>query len=342
MIITLFIKFLIIIFLLMLSAFFSASETAFFSLTRFQVLKMRETEKGGDKIAHLLAHPDRLLTSILIGNESVNVVASALATSIAIAIYGERGKWIIIGLMTPILLLCGEIIPKALAFAKAPRFVLWAVFPLKAFMRFISPLRWFIKQIVNIVLRPFPKTAQIKPGFLDEHFIYLIESGYKEGDIKTIERDFIANLIRFRKLRVSQVMTPRKAIFALPLDTPLSKLMPLLKSHSFSRIPIYRKSLDEIVGILNISDLIGLSNRSGKLCDLRKMIRSPYFVPLSKGVEGLFWIMQRQRIHMAIVVDEYGKTAGLITLEDLLEELFGEIYDEYDINPKAQSEGQRP
>ncbi len=326
----------------MFSAFFSASETAFFSLTRFQILKLRETEKWGKKVAHLLAYPDRLLTSILIGNESANVAASALATSIAVAIYGEKGKWIIIGLMTPILLLCGEIIPKALAFTRAPRFVLLAAPLLKAFMHFISPLRWFIKQIVNMILRPFPKTAQIKPSLLDEHFVYLVERGYEEGDIKTIERDFIANLIRFRKLKVSEAMTPRKSIFALPLDTPLSKLMPLLKSHFFSRIPIYKRSLDEMVGILNISDLIGLPDRSGKLSDLKRIIHPPYFVPLSKGAEDLFWIMQRQRIHMAIVVDEYGKATGLITLEDLLEELFGEIYDEYDIGAKAQSEGQRP
>jgi len=145
-----------------------------------------------------------------------------------------------------------------------------------------------------------------------------------------MERDFIANLLRFRKLKVSQVMTQRRDIFALSLDTPLSHLIPILKSRFFSRIPIYKKSLDEIVGILHINDLIGLSERGGKLSDLKRMIHPAYFVPLSKGAEDLFWEMQRQRIHMAIVVNEYGKVVGLITLEDLLEELFGEIYDEYD------------
>ena len=329
MITILFIKFLLIIFLLLFSAFFSASETAFFSLTRFQVLKLKETEKRGKGVAHLLAHPDQLLTSILIGNESVNVAASALATSIAIAIYGENGKWVSIGLMTPVLLLFAEIIPKALAFTRATNFVLLAASPLKTFMHLVSPLRWFIKQIVSIVLRPFPKTG-VKPNLLDEHFIYLVERGYKEGDIKTMERDFIANLLRFRKLKVSQVMTQRRDIFALSLDTPLSHLIPILKSRFFSRIPIYKKSLDEIVGILHINDLIGLSERGGKLSDLKRMIHPAYFVPLSKGAEDLFWEMQRQRIHMAIVVNEYGKVVGLITLEDLLEELFGEIYDEYD------------
>jgi len=311
----------------MFSAFFSASETAFFSLSRFQVFKLKE-EKEGKKLLTLLSKPSQLLISILVGNESVNVIAAALFTSILVAIYGEKGKWLTILLMTPILLIFGEIIPKTLGFTKAEKFVLLASPPLKAFIKFVSPFIWFIRKTVDILLSPLPYFS--KKGVISENFLYLIEHGHKEGKIKSIEKEFITNLIKFRELTVSKAMIPKKDIFALSLDTSISELENLLKSYRFSRIPIYRKNLDNIVGILYVKDLIGFLNGRKKISNLKKIIRPPYFVQVFKKAEDLFWHMQYQRIHMAIVIDEYKKVVGLITLEDLLEELFGEIYDEYD------------
>jgi len=320
----------VLVFLLLgLSAFFSGSETAFFSLTRYQVLKLKETPRG-KIVAFLLERPARLLISILIGNESVNIAASALVTSIAIYFYGEKGKWLAVIVMTPLLLLCGEIVPKTIAFVKARSFCLRVAPIIVLFMRVIAPIRNVIKWVVNLVMTPLPPPPSEGKKSWDTNFLDLIEHGHKKGEFKAIEKDFIANLLRFRKKTVSEIMVPRPDIFAVSIDINIASLKKMLKQHPFTRIPVYKENLDNIIGILPTKFLLG-QEETRKLLALKEALIPPYFVPETKKAEELFWELQKEKITIAIVVDEYGSVVGLITIEDLLEELFGEIYDEYDI-----------
>jgi len=315
--------------LLILSGIFSGSETAFFSLSRYQILKLKESRRG-KLVAFLLEHPAQLLISILVGNETVNITASALATSVVIAFYGEKGKWITVAIMTPLLLLCGEIIPKAIAFVKSTNFCLKTAPFIAFFIRVITPIRSIIRVVVNVVLAHFPTTYEERTSFFDDHFFQLLEYGHEKGDLKAIEKEFIINFIRFRKKVVSEIMVPRPDIFTLSVETDMETVKSLLLTNRFSRVPIYENNLDNIIGILPTKMLLE-DKKATRIADLRDKLLSPYFVPLTKKADDLLWELQKQKINMAIVVNEYGAVAGLITIEDLLEELFGEIYDEYDV-----------
>jgi len=323
-----YLKLILIFILLCFSALFSSSETALFSLTRYQILKLKETSKG-KVVACLLEKPAHLLISILIGNESVNVAASALATSVAIALYGEKGKWLTLAVMTPVLLLWGEIFPKAFALTKAPNFCLKVASFIHFFVRLITPIRNFVRYVVNIVLYPFPTSKKIT-GFLDDEFLHLLEIAPHKDGFKLIEREFIINLLRFRRKSVSEIMIPRPDMFMIDLNTSMAELKGLLNYQCFSRIPVYDNNPDNIVGIFYTKTLLN-PNQAQTVKDLKERFLPPYFIPASKKAEELFWEMQKEKIAMAIVVNEYGTVVGLVTMEDLLEELFGEIYDEYDI-----------
>ncbi|MCD6320457.1 MAG: HlyC/CorC family transporter, partial [Candidatus Desulfofervidaceae bacterium] len=318
------------IFLLLgLSAIFSGSETAFFSLSRYQILKLKESHQGR-LVASLLECPARLLISILVGNETVNIIASALATSVVISLYGERGKWITVAIMTPLLLLCGEVVPKAIAFVRTTSFCLKTAPFIALFVRIITPIRGIIRIVINVVLAPFPAPYEAKTSFFDDRFFQLLEYGHEKGDLKAIEKEFIINFIRFREKTVSEIMVPRPDILAFSLRTEIETVKSLLRVNRFSRIPIYENNLDNIIGILPTKMLLE-NKKAARIADLKDKLLPPYFVPLTKKADDLLWELQKQRVNMAIVVNEYGAVAGLITIEDLLEELFGEIYDEYDI-----------
>jgi len=321
-------KFCLIFFLLIFSAIFSGSETAFFSLTRYQILRIKETSKG-KKVASLLAHPNQLLISILIGNDTINIMASALATSVAITLYGKNGKWLAIAVMTPLLLLVGEIIPKAFSYAKASSFCLRISSFINFFVYIVAPFRNIIKYIVNAVLYFMPP-PQKKAVFLENQFLDLIETGHEKGELKPIEKEFIVRLFRFRQKTVSEIMVPRPDIFALSIDTDLKEAINSLSYHRFSRVPIYEGILDNVIGIFHTKYLLG-SEKTGKLEKFREKLLPPYFVPATKKAEALLAELQSQKITMAMIVNEYGSIVGLVTTEDLLEELFGEIYDEYDV-----------
>ncbi len=321
-------KLCLIFFLLIFSAIFSGSETAFFSLTRYQILRIKETSKG-KKVASLLAHPNQLLISILIGNDTINIMASALATSVALTLYGKNGKWLAIAVMTPLLLLVGEIIPKAFSYAKASSFCLRISSFINFFVYIVAPFRNIIKYIVNAVLYFMPP-PQKKAVFLENQFLDLIETGHEKGELKPIEKEFIVRLFRFRQKTVSEIMVPRPDIFALSIDTDLKEAINSLSYHRFSRVPIYEGILDNVIGIFHTKYLLG-SEKTGKLKEFREKLLPPYFVPATKKADALLAELQSQKITMAMIVNEYGSIVGLVTTEDLLEELFGEIYDEYDV-----------
>ena len=322
-------KFLVLPCLLGLSAFFSGTEAAMFSLQPLEVERLRSREGGlaVKALDRLLSNKEALLTTVLIGNEVVNVALSSLAASLALTIWGDKGLGVSVAVITFLLVLYGEMAPKAWAVAKATTWALWASVPILAFSYLIFPVRWLLTSLATGVSRALPREDR---GLGEREFKALVREGRRKGVIKDSEQEMILKVFRFSHTRVGEVMTPRTEMFVLEVNTPPQEAYERLKEVTYREVPLYEESLDNIVGIIRTKDLLGLPWGVVKLDSLREVMTEPYFVPESKEVADLLREFQKKRLHMAIVIDEYGGVAGLITLEDVIEELVGDISDEFD------------
>ncbi len=321
----------------MLSAFFSGTETALFSLNKLQLKKMQKEEENNRRvksIIRLLDDPQRTLISILIGNIFVNIAASSLAAYLAIKHFGNIGIGIASGIMIFIILIFGEIIPKSLAFANAEAISKRVAKPIEIISTGLFPLIKFFKILINglyYFLRM--KKTKEKKEITEEDLITLIDAGKEEGVIEEEENEMIRNIFEFGDTTVKEVMIPRVDMACVPSDTKLDSILKLIKKIGHSRIPVYEEAIDNIIGILYAKDLLGIYEQwyaSKEKFDLKGIIRDAYFVPENKKIDELLDIFQKDRIQIAIAIDEYGGTAGLITMEDVVEEVVGEIIDEYD------------
>jgi CBS domain containing-hemolysin-like protein len=310
--------------LILLSGFFSSAETALFSISK---AKARHLAKKGGRTSRLIKKmkedPHRLLSTILIGNNLVNVAASALATAITIELASSHAVGIATGIMTLIILIFGEIFPKSLATRNnilianlVIRPILWLsilFYPMILFLNFIPQLTGKIKS---------------KPQVTEEELMTFVEVVEEEGEIKEEEKELIENIFDFDDTSASEIMTPRADMFIIDADDKL-KLEEILKS-GFTRIPVIEGDIDHIMGILHIKDLFMQYAASNGHIDVQGIMREPYFVPENKKLDSLLQAFKKRKQHMAIVVDEHGGVSGLITLEDALEEIVGEITDETD------------
>ena len=324
------VRLLLISILLVCSAFFSGSEAALFSLNTVQIERLRE--RGGVVgriIAAMLQRPTNLIITFLVGNEIVNVALAVTATSLALLLYGEGGEYMAIVATTIVLLLCGEVTPKSLAVRYPERVSRLVAWPIQAFAYTITPLRWGLRKLVDAVMGAHAE----RPIALitTEEFKTLVEISEDEGIIDQRERHLIQRVFEFAGHRVSQIMTPRTDIFALEVSEALATALPKIKDNRFSRIPVYEGTIDQIIGILYAKDLLPYSRHPELEVKLRDLLHPVFFVPESKRIDDLLREFQRNKVHMAIVVDEYGGVSGLVTMEDALEELVGEIVDEFDI-----------
>ncbi len=315
--------------------FFAAAEASLFSLRRLRLQRMKE--EGHPRVPlveRLLSRPRELIITLLVGNEILNVAISSLATALFIGLWGDAAKWAAIPLVVLVILLFGEVLPKTLAI-HYPENVAFFVAPLvDGFRRSIRPLLLVVTKFVDGLLKlAGVKPEAIGPSLTEEDFRDLVETGQQEGMLEEAEKFLIHRVFEFSDKTVRNIMTPLRSVFALPLPTKMDEAIEALRAHRFSRVPVYRKNLEGIVGVLYAKDLLrakGQGRRPEGL-GLRPFLRRVHFVPLSKKLDDLFRELQKQRIHLAVVVDEYGRTAGVVTLEDLLEELFGEIRDELDL-----------
>ena len=315
--------------LLVFSAFFSGAEAALFSLNTVQVERLKERGGAlGRLITRMLQRPTNLIITFLIGNEIVNVALAVTVTSLALTVYGEGGEYLAIVATALILLLCGEITPKSIAVRYPERLSLFVAWPLQAFAYAITPLRWGLRKLIDAIMG----THAERPISLitEEEFKTLVELSEDEGIIDEEERDLIQRVFEFGDQRVSQIMTPRTDIFALEVNEALSAALPKIKEARFSRIPVYEGTIDQIIGILYAKDLLPYSRHPEPEAKLRDLLHPVFFVPESKRIDELLREFQRNKVHMAIVVDEYGGVSGLVTMEDALEQLVGEIVDEFD------------
>jgi putative hemolysin len=324
-------KLVLLIFLFFLSGFFASSEAALFSLTSLHLHKMREENSPFyNLVQKLIQLPKRLLITIIVANETVNILMSSVMAGIFIYILGDRGKWAAIAVTTPALLVFGETIPKTLAKMNPIRFSSF-VSPLLSFIyRIESPVVAFLDGVSGRIIRLLGFGERQAPGLLESEFRTLIDVGLEEGVLNRSQRDLIHRIFELGDTPVADIMTPRVDMFGIPLDTPVGRLKDEIIGYAYSRIPVYKDNPDNIIGVLYAKDLLTSLSQGNELNGISPLLRKPYFVPLERSAESLLKDFQKRKMHMAIAVDEYGGIAGLVTMEDILEALFGDIYDERD------------
>ncbi|MFZ5447515.1 MAG: hemolysin family protein [Thermodesulfobacteriota bacterium] len=327
--------------LLILYIFFAAAETSLFALSPLDRLRLKERSKArGELVESLLKQSQRLLITLLVGVEVVTILASVLAASLALSIWGDRGKWIALVVMSPTLLLLGEIIPKSLALAYPARLAPRLAPAVRVALWVFTPVRVVLLQISRGILATLGFRPDLPvPTVHQEDFVRMVEESHRGGMIAALERDFIQNLLDFGEVRVGQIMVPRPDMFTLPVDLPFPEMIKAIKQSRFSRVPIYEETHDHVLGILHSKDILALCPQGPCYGELpRHILRPVYYVPENKKAFDLLTELQAQHQRLALVVDEYGDLVGLVSVEDLLEELCGEIPQEFQIVEEALQE----
>jgi len=326
------------VFLLILSAFFSGSESAYFSLSQGDLRRLREEKdksRSVKRILHLLERPKRLLTSILIGNTVVNVAAATVAALFATrfipkgGIGSSGGILLEIVVVTVAILIFSEVSPKVFAVRQSLLFARRVSLPLVGVVTVFAPVSFLFEKVTH-GLSSFVGIRKEVPFVNEDELRTLIDVGEEKGALDQAEREMIHSIFEFRDTMVREVMVPRMDMVCVEKNMPIKGVLALVKEKGHSRIPVYDEKVDNIVGILHVKDLLPYMRLKKEVPGLVDLVRKAYFVPESKMIDELLKEFQRERTHMAIVVDEYGGTAGLVTLEDVIEEIVGEIRDEYD------------
>jgi len=317
------------------SAFCSGTEVALFSLRRVDREQLARSASYIDKrIIGLLERPRRLIATVLIGNEAFNALLAVIVLIEVLRLFSGSSLWAIGGITLavtlPLIVLIAEVTSKTLA-AKAP--LTWAricVMPLSLFMLLVTPVRLVVQAVTSILLAPLGEAARTRPqrDLSEEEFRSLLDAGSAQGQVDARERRLIHRVFEFSDKNVGQVMTPRERIFALSYDLPMQRLVKELAARGFSRVPIFQKSLDNVRGILNAKDLVRVAAGQPMGRPLGELLHEPLFVPRTTPVKRLFLTFKQKKVHMAIVVSEYGKVLGIVTMDDLLGQIFGQLRDE--------------
>lgn len=294
---------------------------------------MRTLADNGDKraarVLHVTGNPGKMLSAILIGNNIVNLSASSISTSLAIHLFGNTGAGIATGILTFLILIFGEVTPKTMATIKADSMSLTVAAPIGLLMKILTPVIFIINKLslgLMFLLHVNIKDAQKK--MTEEELRTIVDVSQENGVIEHEERDMIHNLFDFGDAEAKEIMVPRIDMTFVQADATYQEVLDIFRQDMFTRLPVYEDSTDNVIGIINMKDFL-LQNDTPEF-SVRNLLRKPYFTYEHKNTADLFLEMRKSSISLAIVLDEYGVTAGLITLEDLLEEIVGEIRDEYD------------
>ena len=321
----------ILIILLALSGFFSGSEVALISLTKLKARQMLDKKKfGAVFVKRLKDDPQRMLATILIGNNFVNVAASAIATSMMIRIFQSYAIGIATGVMTFLILIFGEITPKSIAAKNNQLISRIVAAPIWYLSIILAPLLNILDKFLNKFINLIGIKAQEK-AITEEEIISMITVAEEEGSIKEIEKKMINRIFKFDDINTSEIATPRRDMIMVDSKLRIKDAMKTFLKKNHTRMPVYEKNRDNIVGIVHVKDLIVHMGRENKNNTVSKIMYKPYFVPEVKKISDLMKQFQKRKEHMAIVVDEHGSITGLVTMEDALEEIVGEIIDETDM-----------
>jgi putative hemolysin len=313
---------------LVLSAFFSSSEVALISITRAKVRTLlNDGRKGSKALSELKERPNRFLIAILIGNNVVNVAAATIATAVTISIFGNIGLGIATGVVVILLLFFGEIGPKIYAARHTERLALSVSKPVLYFTRILGPVIWGIEKITGKSGAP---SAIGEATVTEEEIKEWIEVGKEEGTIEQEEREMLYSVLEFSDTIAREIMTPRVDVAMIEDTRSLDEAMQIFTETGFSRLPVYHDSVDNIIGILNIKDVFSTAFSGKKSIPIKDLMYDAFFVPETKKIDELLKELQVRKVQIAMVLDEYGSFTGIVTVEDILEELVGDILDEFD------------
>ena len=316
-----------IVVLVIFSAYFSATETAFTSLNKIRIKNLaNDGDKKARRVHELSEKYDNVLSTILVGNNIVNIALSAITTVLFIELYPVYGATISTAVATVIVLIFGEISPKSLAKESPEKFAMFSAPFLEFLMTVLAPINWLFACWKKLLAKIF-NTDEVKPITEDE-LLTIVEEAQTEGGIDEGQSELIQNAIEFNDLEAWDVLTPRVDIEAIEIDDPQEKIAELFLTTGFSRLPVYEGDLDNIMGVLNQKDFHNYIK--GSDVPVSEYVKPVIFVAGSMKVSLLLKRLQTMKTHIAIIVDEYGGTSGLVTMEDIIEELVGEIYDEHD------------
>ncbi|MEI3234221.1 MAG: hemolysin family protein, partial [Intestinibacter bartlettii] len=310
----------------------SASETSLMSLSKIRIRYMEdEGVKGAKLVGSLIEKSSDLLSSILVGNNIVNIAATSVSTSLFINIFGDGGVAIATAVMTVLVLVFGEITPKTIA-ANSPEKVAVVVSkPISIIMKITKPIVWVFNLLTGIIFKIMGiDNDGVKPFITEEELKAMVNVSHEEGVLEMEEREIINNVFQFGDMQAKEAMIQRLDMVAIDIEDSYDEIIELFKSEKLSRLPVYQESIDDIVGILNIKDIIFLSDEEIENFDIKDYVREAFFTYEFKKITQLLEEMKKEKTQMAIVVDEYGGTAGLLTIEDLVEVIVGDIDDEYD------------
>lgn len=333
------VRILILFVLLLLSGFFAGSETALIRVGKVKARSLlKRGVKGADTVQKLVDEPEALLTTVLIGNNIVNIAASALVTSIAIDYFGSFGVAIAVGVLTFAILTFGEILPKTFAVHHAEQISIIVSKPLEILIFVMRPIIKLFTALTHafgtIVGLKTPQRTLIS----EEEMRTLLDIGEEEGVIDEDEKEMMNGVLKLDYIRVKHVMTPKEEMVCVGVDEPIASAINLIRRSGYSRIPVFEGTTDHIVGIIYAKDLLIWTDATSS--SVRDLMKPAHFVSENARVDTLLEEFQKGKFHIAIAVDEEGKTKGLVSLEDLLEEIVGSIYDEYD-HRKLRGENQK-
>lgn len=322
----------VFIILICLSSFFSCTETAFLSANKIRMRNLAgEGDRRAKKVEKLLSNTDRLYSSILVGNNLVNIGASSLTTSIVISIFGNSASLVAAasGVVTLLILVFGEITPKTFATKNADRIALF----MSGFVSFIcfifTPVVFLLNIITGFIIKLLGGNKDNGPTMTEEDLKTIVTVGHEEGVLEEEEKEMIHNVFEFGETEIKEIMTPRINVDSIPDDCSYQELMEIYKRGQFSRYPVHSESFDEIVGVLNVKDLL-FFNIDPDEFEVKDYMRDTFVVYEFNEVGDVFAAMRKEHVSLAIVLDEYGVMSGIVTFEDIVEEIVGEIDDEYD------------
>ena len=320
------VKLIVLLFLIALSAIFSSAETAFTSLSIIQISKLAETKKSGRLIKKLQEDPDNLLTTLLLGNNLVNIAATSLVTQMTISLWGEHTIAAVTLFFTAIILIFAELTPKRIALANNLLIARATVYLIFALSYLLLPIMIILRFISFILSWPFvrKKSNQIST----EGILQMVSLAEDIGEIEEYENDMVKNVFHLNELSVDAIMTHRKDVFSLDKDMLLAEALPAIKDSHFSRIPVYQNEPENIVGIVLSKEILKAILQGKQESKLESYMHKPTFISQAKKADHLFKLFKDNHLKMAVILDEYGGLAGIVTQEDVIEEIFGELYDE--------------
>ncbi len=321
-------KVIILVVCLVLSAFFSSSETALTSLSKIRLRAMvDEGVKNAKLIQKITENSSKLLSAILIGNNIVNITASSLGTVIATDLFGSSGVGIATGVLTILVLIFGEVTPKSFASENAEKVCIFCARPIAFCMFILTPFIFLLNIITSLIFRIIGGHKEQTPAVTVNELKTMVDVSHEEGVIEVDEKEMITNVVDFRSATAEEVMIPRIDIVAIPDDMTYYDVVDVFKEKRFTRLPVYNETNDHIVGTLSFKDIMLLDDIETSSFKVSDYMREPYFTYETKQCSKLFADMKKESISMAIVLDEYGGTAGIVTLQDLIEEIVGDIID---------------